>query len=435
MYPAGSHDPVEAPHGSNARTCQHVRAVTGSIGRVQDESDKPARQVESEAHDRAILARVNVPVFVVEGLPGVLAGWTEPADDAPVQMVLVRHEHDEDEELSIDVDTERCELDSEAMAARCLAYVGGETSPTSMLGDHDRRRGVRVKDVHLRVLANPTELLEADVPEYRPSKPRRGATAVRGVLDKRSVVELAETTRIEDLATTLADTAQPGLALLVSDDAQRSWLGGRPQLSADTAWPCGTHGAMTFIAQLRLPDLDASVWIGPPSGYLHIFCDVDPESNSIEGAGACAIVHTPAGTEVSVREWPDDLHDHNRLAQRAVTARPGLTLPDADAPLIAPLGLGFGGDRGSDLGELWKLQQRLRARQGWRDAAGQVLGWPTWQNDDGTGYLASLGDAQELEWTLLLQTDALDAELYVLLPTEDLTAARFDRAQATIEHD
>ena len=192
---------------------------------------------------------------------------------------------------------------------------------------------------------------------------------------------------------------------------------------------------MTFIAQLCLADLDASVWIGPRSGHLHIFCDVDPESNSIEGAGACAIVHTPAGTEVGVCEWPEHLHDDNRLPRRAVTARPGLTLPDADAPIMAPLGLGFAGIRGSDFEELWKLRQRLHARQGWRDAAGRVLGWPTWQNDDGTGYLASLGDADEIEWTLLLQTDALDAELYVLLPTEDLIAARFDRAQATIEHD
>jgi hypothetical protein len=35
----------------------------------------------------------------------------------------------------------------------------------------------------------------------------------------------------------------------------------------------------------------------------------------------------------------------------------------------------------------------------------------------------------------MLQTDALDAELYVVLPTADLAAARFDRAEATIEHD
>jgi hypothetical protein len=50
-------------------------------------------------------------------------------------------------------------------------------------------------------------------------------------------------------------------------------------------------------------------------------------------------------------------------------------------------------------------------------------------------HLASLRDGQALDWTLLLQTDALDAELYVALPTDDLAAARFDRAEAIIEHD
>ena len=50
-------------------------------------------------------------------------------------------------------------------------------------------------------------------------------------------------------------------------------------------------------------------------------------------------------------------------------------------------------------------------------------------------HLASLRGGQALEWTLLLQTDAVDAELYVALPTADLAAGRYDRAEAIIEHD
>jgi hypothetical protein len=118
-----------------------------------------------------------------------------------------------------------------------------------------------------------------------------------------------------------------------------------------------------------------------------------------------------------------------------VKPRIGLTLPDEDAPLMRSFGLGFSGERRSDVEELWKLKQRLHAEQGWHHRAGQLLGWPTWQHDDNLDYLASLRDRQALEWTLLLQTDALDAELYVVLPTADLAAARFDRAEATIEHD
>ncbi len=64
-----------------------------------------------------------------------------------------------------------------------------------------------------------------------------------------------------------------------------------------------------------------------------------------------------------------------------------------------------------------------------------MLGWPRWQNSDDMDYLADLSGGQADDWCLLLQTDALDAELYIALATEDLHAGRFDRAQATIEFD
>lgn len=80
-------------------------------------------------------------------------------------------------------------------------------------------------------------------------------------------------------------------------------------------------------------------------------------------------------------------------------------------------------------------RDRLYAEQGWHYIAGQLLGWPHWQNDDSMDYLAELGGGHAGDWSLLLQTDHLDAELYVALATEDLTAGRFDRAQATIEFD
>lgn len=429
---------------------------------VPDDGGKPDWELASEARDRAILARVAVPVFAVEGLPGVLAGYGG-SGDGPVETVVVRHELDDDEERSIEVDTERAELDPEVIAAKYRAYLGADGTTTSAVlpvegvdrefayAEADDRwvavgavgdvlitveaEGVRLRDVHLRGLANPLDLVDAGVPEYRPSQPRRGAKPVRDVLDKQRVADLAQGTRIDDLAAILADAAQPGLALLVSDGTESSWIGGQPHLPAETPWPSGTHGAMTFIAQLCLADFDASVWTGPSSGHLHVFCDVDPESNSIDGAGACAIVYTPAESELSAPGWPDDLHPDNRVGHQPVTVRVGLTLPDPDAPLIAPLGPGFGGERSSDVEALRKLQQRLHAQQGWGRAAGQVLGWPAWQNDDNTDSLASLSDAADLEWTLLLQTDALDAELYVVLPTTDLAVGRFDRAQATIEHD
>ena len=76
-----------------------------------------------------------------------------------------------------------------------------------------------------------------------------------------------------------------------------------------------------------------------------------------------------------------------------------------------------------------------RDEQGWNAVAGQLLGWGTWQNDDNMQYLAELGGGKAEDWSLLLQTDALDAELYIALPTADLAAGRFDRVEATVEYD
>ena len=115
----------------------------------------------------------------------------------------------------------------------------------------------------------------------------------------------------------------------MSERPESSWIGGEPHLPADAVWLDGVHGAMTFVAQLSLADLDPSGWTGPTSGHLHVFCDIEPESLSIEGAGACAILHTPAGAELSVRHFASDIH----VPQQFVRPRIGLTLPDEDAPL------------------------------------------------------------------------------------------------------
>ena len=78
--------------------------------------------------------------------------------------------------------------------------------------------------------------------------------------------------------------------------------------------------------------------------------------------------------------------------------------------------LGIELDEATDFDELWTLKERLAIEQGWNNVAGRLLGWGTWQNDDNMELLASLGGGHAEDWTLLLQTDALDAELYVALP-------------------
>jgi hypothetical protein len=382
---------------------------------VDDEGEKPDWELAWEAEQREVLAGATFSVFAPEGLPLELSGWGG-GDGEPVEMVGVRHMLAEDQ--WIDVDSEIAEDDfylpdakrDAADQLEGLSDVEVSSNPTPLrvdgvdvlfafasagdrwvaigsVGDVTitvRARGMNAQDLRLRAVADAARLVDAGIPEYRPCRPDRG------VLDSRRVTELADATPIEDLGATLAGFARGGLALLVSEGTESSWIGGEPHLPADALWPGGVHGAMTFVAQLSLADLDPSVWTGPTSGHLHVFCDIEPDSHSIEGAGACTILHTPAGAELSVRRFPSDLHKDNRITQQMVKPRTGLTLPDEDAPLMRPLGLGFSGERRSDFEELWKLKQRLHAGQGWHRTAGRLLGWPTWQNDDNSGHLASL---------------------------------------------
>jgi hypothetical protein len=249
----------------------------------------------------------------------------------------------------------------------------------------------------------------------------------------RRVEELADGTPLADLGAPLAGVALPALALLASEDAEPNWFGGKPHLPADARWPEGEYGAMMFVAQLSLADLDRSVWTGPASGHLHVFCDAEPESGAIEGPGACTILRSEAGAELRERDFPSDLHEYKRLPRFMVKPQPGLSLPDAAVPLMRRLGLDFNAD--SEYEELWTLKRRLESEQGWHHSYGQLLGWPAVAGEDLMAFFASLGGGQAEDWTLLLHTNALDADLYVALPTADLAAGRFDRAETTIEFD
>ena len=75
-------------------------------------------------------------------------------------------------------------------------------------------------------------------------------------------------------------------------------------------------------------------------------------------------------------------------------------------------------------------------------AIARVLGWPTLIQGDVLLELINLHerawDAARVayaEWSLLLETGLDGGRLYVALPTADLLAGRFDRAQATVVPD
>jgi hypothetical protein len=423
---------------------------------IDDSGAEPEPLPEWDAEQREVLAGVDFPVFAPEGLRVQLSGWGG-GDGRPVTSVSLLHEVEVPDLQMIDVesqfDADTPEDDYAAEAADRLEDAGAEVvSETKWLrvdgakrrfsfasaGDEwiaiarvgdvtitVHARGIDVDEVRLRALAEPARGLRG-VPEYRPHRPDLD------VLDPRRVEELADGTPLADLGAPLAGVALPALALLASEDAEPNWFGGKPHLPADARWPEGEYGAMMFVAQLpRRPrplGLDGA-GVRAPARLLRRRAGV----RHIEGPGACTILRSEAGAELRERDFPSDLHEYKRLPRFMVKPQPGLSLPDAAVPLMRRLGLDFNAD--SEYEELWTLKRRLESEQGWHHSYGQLLGWPAVAGEDLMAFFASLGGGQAEDWTLLLHTNALDADLYVALPTADLAAGRFDRAEATIEFD
>ncbi|MDA0181651.1 YwqG family protein [Solirubrobacter phytolaccae] len=422
-----------------------IGALLAGCGNQDRAKEEPSAMVDEwDAEQRKVLGAARFPIYVAEGVPMELGGWGHaPEGGLPPSHVRLTGV-DEQTELSVDSDPVdeyehdwRAEAadrvrdlddpDAKAVSSTRSLRVDGVKLPFAFASRGEdwaaiarvgevvitvSARGVDPDALHLRRLVDPLEVL-SDTPKYAP--PREAFD----VLDPRRVRELTAGTPLEDSGPELAKAARPGLALLATDERSSSWIGGRPALPADMHWPTGAHGPMVFIAQLALADLDPKVWPGPREGHLHIFCAAD-ESLGFEDEGACRVLHSVDAVEE--RDFPPDLHEYGELHRQRVEPSVGLTVPDR-------LGTDY------DWEQLWSLRERLASEQGWLNSEGQLLGWPFWQNDDNLGYLAGLGGGEAADWTVLLQTGALDGELYVALPTADLAAGRFDRAEAIIEFD
>ena len=428
--------------------------VIDGVGGDGGANPQPPSPVEWQAEERKVLAGVRFPVYAPEGQRVQLSGWGG-GDGEPVTSVSLFTEADAPDGRGIDVDSEfdgdTPEDDYATDAADQLRDAGGKVisstrwlrvdgvkrrfafasageqwSAIARVGDVTvtvRANAVDVGNVRLRALADPAGGLD-DVPKYRPLR-REFA-----VLDPRRVEELAAGTPLARLGRPLGAAALPALALADSEQPQPHWFGGTPRLPAGTRWPEGEYGPMTFVAQLSLADLDRTVWTGPADGYLHVFCDAEPESSDIE---ACTILRSEAGAELLERDFPRDLHENNRLGQTMVKPQPGLSLPEPAEPLTGRLGLDFQSDAERDA--LYTLQRRLESEQGWHDAGGHLLGWSAVPGEDLMEWFASQGGGAAGDWTLLLHTDAFDADLYIGIRKADLAARRFDRVEATIQFD
>ena len=128
-------------------------------------------------------------------------------------------------------------------------------------------------------------------------------------MDRDRVAILAEQAGSSDIAHALADLALPSLRLVATEGRPSTGatrLGGTPDLPAATPWPRtrvedGAELALTFVAQLRLDDVDTDVWPAPRTGLLSFFALADPETRLVVDG---VVVHTPPDVETRATPAP-----------------------------------------------------------------------------------------------------------------------------------
>ncbi len=136
---------------------------------------------------------------------------------------------------------------------------------------------------------------------------------------------------------------------------RKSWIGGRPHLSAMTRWPVIDGREGDFIAQIACADLPPMLWdgLGPRSGWLALFANSDsgaaaalhltedgaPQDPPHALGSAWFRPHGLAGTEAAalairaLPEWPIDVVADPAGAESADTAE---TLLAADYDIADP---------------------------------------------------------------------------------------------------
>jgi hypothetical protein len=230
-------------------------------------------------------------------------------------------------------------------------------------------------------------------------------------------------------------------------------LGGEPDLVGGERWPTNADGdELIFLGQIdvsRLPELAeapraVAVWRGRPT-FLRIFADFleppcgQPVDVVVLEADASAQRHRAAPAR-RARTWgPDDELVVDRLEDREVDARPCWTLEREDpavslaaevpnpsdlvpAPVVRFIEGVHTGEPPSDYG--WHLLP-------------QLFGAPHSVHEDVRFDAAlfrdnAVTDVDRADWTLLLQFEASsgeqDLQVFVVVPTADLMAGRYDQA-------
>lgn len=328
-----------------------------------------------------------------------------------------------------------------------------------MTGGHDRRsffrellRGATRAAGELGALrdsaAEAAEPSWGEVPEVFPRPVRAGAVERTATIDdlRRLCGELGR----DAWADEAASVARPSIRLTPSNEGE-SWLGGAPIAPTPFEWPSWDGEELAFLAHLRLDDMPPGPL--PSHGGLLVFfaLDLGPPGVKPSDAGACRVVHVPAGVG-------DRVDREDGLPEVRVTTSIELTLPAEPASFEL---------EAWEFEEWTDLRERLAAFQGVEleeraadyHALHRVLGYPDTFADgmELDAQLVSHGiDLEEepfahprydelspgaADWRLLLQLSSDDGagiefgyyeRLFIWIRDEDLRASRFDRVRAFV---
>lgn len=147
----------------------------------------------------------------------------------------------------------------------------------------------------------------------------------------------------------IATLARPAAHLVPADPtggqalvATRSRIGGAPALPAGIDWPRYEGRPMSFIAQVDLATLPASLVDDgfPSEGLLLFFCDTVRGAwvSDFNDAGGFIVIHLPDAGSVADAAWPADLPEAARFHPVALYAEETTLLPASDAVIVEDLG-------------------------------------------------------------------------------------------------
>ena len=144
----------------------------------------------------------------------------------------------------------------------------------------------------------------------------------------------------------LVKLIRPSVRLVPAPDEGRiggSRLGGEPDLPADTEWPQGHDGPLSFVAQVNLGDVMSLVLDEglPSSGLLSFFYDTVsmPWGFDPKDRGSWAVIHSAADDELVRQPPPDALTSEGRYKAMALDAVRELSFPAAESHDVRELGI------------------------------------------------------------------------------------------------